>query len=120
MKRIISFAFAMMIAVAVMAAGKATIYFTLNPQMNCVNCENRVKTALRYEKGVKEINTSLTTQVVTVNYDPAKTNPAKMEAALKKIGYTAKASKTEPKVKVDPKPGTCPESKDGKCEHDHK
>lgn len=120
MKRIITLSFALMITIAVMAAGKATVYFTLTPQMNCENCENRVKTALRYEKGVKQITTSLTTQVVTVSYDPAKTSPEKMAGALKKIGYTAKASKTAPKVKVDLKPGTCPESKNGKCSHGHK
>ena len=69
---------------------------------------------------MKQIATSLATQVVTVTYDPAKTSPEKMEGALKKIGYTAKASKTMPKVKVNPQPGTCPESKNGKCSHGHK
>ncbi len=120
MKRIISLAFALMIAVSVMAADKATVYFTLTPQMNCANCENRVKTALRYEKGVKEITTSLSTQVVTVSYDPAKTDPSKMEAALKKIGYTAKASKTEPTAKADTKSGACSGCKGDKCEHGNK
>ncbi len=120
MKRFVSLTLALLISVAAMAAGKATVYFTLTPQMNCENCENRVKTALRYEKGVKQIATSLTTQVVTVSYDPAKTSPEKMSAALKKIGYTAKASKTAPKVKVKIQPGNCPDSKNGKCDHDHK
>ena len=120
MKRTVILSLALLISVAVMAASKATVYFTLTPQMNCENCENRVKTALRYEKGVKQIATSLATQVVTVTYDPAKTSPEKMEGALKKIGYTAMASKTMPKVKVNPQPGTCPESKNGKCSHGHK
>lgn len=120
MKRTVILSLALLITVAVMAASKATVYFTLTPQMNCENCENRVKTALRYEKGVKQIATSLATQVVTVTYDPAKTSPEKMEGALKKIGYTAKASKTMPKVKVNPQSGTCPESKNGKCSHGHK
>ncbi len=89
MKRIITLAFSLMMVIAVMAADKATVYFSVNPKMSCENCENKIKTNLRYEKGVKQIATCLGQQTVTVTYDPAKTNPDKLKAALKKIGYTA-------------------------------
>lgn len=97
MKRILSLAFALVMVMAVMAADKATAYFNVNPVMTCQNCENKIKTNLRYEKGVKTIATSIPDQVVTVTYDPAKTNTNNLIAAFKKIGYTATTT-TAPKA----------------------
>ena len=38
MKRILTLAFSMMMVIAVMAADKATSYFTVAPGMTCQNC----------------------------------------------------------------------------------
>lgn len=89
MKRFLTLAFAMVMAISIMAAEKATVYFKVSPEMSCQNCENRIKTNLRYQKGVKEVNTCLCEQVVTVSYDPTKTTPEKIAASFQKIGYTA-------------------------------
>lgn len=67
----------------------ATATFTVQPNMTCANCENKIKTNLRYEKGVTDISTSLQGQTVTITYDPARTTPATLVLAFKKIGYTA-------------------------------
>lgn len=92
MKRLLSLTLAIVLAAAAFAAEKATVSFKVNPAMTCQNCENKIKTNLRYEKGVKAITTSLADQTVTINYDAEKTNPANLMAALKKIGYTATAT----------------------------
>ncbi len=83
---------------------KATAIFTLTPQMTCQNCENKIKSNLRFEKGVSSIVTNLKGQTVTVTYDPAKTDKTKLISAFKKIGYTA--SETAPAAK-DTKAGSC-------------
>lgn len=67
----------------------ATAVFTVSPQMTCQNCENKIKSNIRFEKGVTDITTDLKGQTVTVTYDPAKTSPEKIVKAFKKIGYTA-------------------------------
>ncbi len=69
---------------------KETVVFTVSPKMTCRNCENKIKTNIRFEKGVNDITTNLKEQTVTVTYDPAKTDKSKLAAAFKKIGYTAK------------------------------
>ncbi len=69
--------------------------YTLSPKMTCANCENKIKTNLRFEKGVKEIRTDLKSQTVTVKYDAEKTDKQKITAAFKKIGYTATESAIE-------------------------
>lgn len=79
---------AMSFALGANAETKTTV-FNVNPKMSCQNCENKIKSNLRYEKGVKDIKTSLDDQTVTVTYDDAKTSPEKIASGFKKIGYTA-------------------------------
>lgn len=71
------------------AAKSVTAVFAVNPPMSCQKCETRIKTNLRYEKGVKKIETSIPDQKVIVTYDPAKTSPEKLISGFSKIGYEA-------------------------------
>ena len=68
---------------------KSTAVFTVNPQMTCQNCENKIKSNLRFEKGVSAIVTDLKGQTVTVTYDASKTDKSKLVSAFRKIGYNA-------------------------------
>ena len=89
MKKTILF-FAMLLSViAASAKDIKTVVFTTNPVMHCANCENKIKTNLRYEKGVKEIQTNVQEQRVTVNYDADKTSADNIQKAFTKFGYTA-------------------------------
>ena len=60
---------------------------TTTPKMSCQNCENKIKGNLRFEKGVKKVETSLKDQTVTVTYDAEKTDEAKISAAFEKLSY---------------------------------
>ena len=61
---------------------------TTTPQMSCSNCENKIKGNLRFEKGVKNIQTDLEHQCVIVTYDADQTNETKLTEAFGKINYT--------------------------------
>ena len=74
-------------------AQKETVVFTVSPEMHCQNCENKIKTNLRFEKGVTDIHTDLKAKTVTIVYDSRKTDPQKIAAAFAKIGYTATEAK---------------------------
>ena len=50
-----------------------TVVFTTTPQMHCAACENKIKNNLRFEKGIKSIETSVPNQTVTVKYNADKT-----------------------------------------------
>ena len=65
------------------------VVLNTNPEMHCSNCENRIKEGLRFEKGVSDIKTDLTTKTVTVTYDADKTSQQNIIAALAKINYAA-------------------------------
>ena len=87
MKKIISALIILLFSVSVYAKDIQELIVTTTPPMSCQNCENKIKGNLRFEKGVKKIETNLKDQRVTVEYDADKTDPQKIEAAFEKIGY---------------------------------
>lgn len=68
-----------------------TLVVTTTPPMHCENCENKIKGNLKFEKGVKKIQTSIPDQMVTIEYDADKTNAENLIEAFKKFGYEAQA-----------------------------
>ena len=79
----------------VMVLGAMTLYakdikqyvVTTSPRMSCQNCENKIKGNLRFEKGVKKVETNLKDQIVTVTYDAEKTDESKLSEAFGKLNY---------------------------------
>ena len=67
-----------------------TLVLTTNPQMHCENCENKIKNNIRFEKGVKSIETDIAAQTVTIVYDADKTTEDAIIQAFAKINYTAR------------------------------
>ncbi len=90
-----------LMGVAAQAKDIKTVIFTTQPQMHCASCEKKIKGNLRYEKGVKRIDTSVEQQKVTVKYDADKTSAEKLQKAFKKFGYEARQVKADEKVKRD-------------------
>lgn len=84
----------------------ATTVFSV--AMSCQNCENKIKTNLRFEKGVNAIVTSLADQTVAVTYNPEKTNPEALVAAFKKLGYNAVAGAGKNPAAPAECPAECP------------
>jgi copper chaperone CopZ len=77
---------------------------TTNPQMHCENCEKRIKNNLRFEKGVKKIETDIPNQTVTITYDAEKTTPEQIIDSFKKFKYTAQPVKKDEKKTATPQP----------------
>lgn len=102
-----AFLFALLLgATTAMAKDLKTVVVTTQPQMHCANCEKKIKGNLRFERGVKLIETNIEQQRVTITYDADKTTPALIINSFGKFGYKAtevkaqtKAPKTEDKKK---------------------
>lgn len=84
---------ALLLCVSAGNAKKQKVVFTTQPQMHCPNCEKRVKTNLRFEKGIKEIETSVEKQTVVVTYDDKKTSSEALIKCFKSFGYDARILK---------------------------
>lgn len=105
MKKFILAAMGVVFAMSMYAKDIQELIVTTNPPMSCQNCENKIKKNLRFEKGVKKIETNIPDQRVTIEYDADKTNPNNIEEAFHKIGYNVEVinpSAGEPQV--------CPET----------
>ena len=91
MKKNLLVAFMLVLAGNAFANTKAdTLVVTTNPQMHCENCENKIKSNIRFVKGTKNIDISVKEQKVTIIYDSKKASYKDFVAAFKKIGYEIK------------------------------
>lgn len=72
---------------AVSAKDIKELVVTTTPKLTCQNCEKKIKGNLRFEKGIKNIETSIPDQRVVITYDAEKTTPEKIEQAFQKIKY---------------------------------
>lgn len=99
MKKLVILSTIMLGAISVSAKDIKTILFTTTPQMHCANCETKIKNALRFDKGVKQIKTNVEEQTVTVKFDADKVSQEKLFEDLKKIGYDSRLLKPGEKVK---------------------
>ena len=81
----------LMMAVSLSASAKElkTLVVTTLPQMHCDNCQKKIKGNLRFEKGVKKIETNIDAQTVIITYDADKTSPEKLIQSFPKFGYQA-------------------------------
>ncbi len=79
----------LLIACVTFAKDIKTVVLTTTPQMHCENCENKIKGNLRFEKGIKSVETNVEEQTVKVQYDADKTNEEKIVKAFGKFGYQA-------------------------------
>ena len=76
-----------------------TLVVTTTPQMHCEKCENKIKGNLRFEKGIKKIETNVAAQTVTIEYDADKTTADDLVKAFSKFGYQARELKAGETVK---------------------
>ena len=113
--RVFMMAAALSFGMAAMAKDIKTVVFNTVPEMHCTNCENKIKSNLRFEKGVKDIVTDLKSKTVTVKYDADKTTVDNLVKGFAKIDYKATVCK-------DAAPACCggkkSDKKDGKEQGD--
>ena len=55
----------------------------------CGMFEERIETNIAYEKGVKKVELDDDTKIVTIGFDPRKSDPDKLRQAISKLGYDA-------------------------------
>lgn len=55
----------------------------------CEMCRSTIERDLAFEKGVKSSNLNLETKIITVQFNPKKTDADKIRKRITKIGYNA-------------------------------
>lgn len=88
-RKMIMAAMAVCCVMSGMAKDIKTVVLKTAPEMHCENCENKIKSNIRFEKGIKEIETNLEDKTVTIKYDADKTTVENIIAGFSKINYQA-------------------------------
>jgi periplasmic mercuric ion binding protein len=57
--------------------------------VECLTCKGKIEKHIAFCKGVKSVNADVETRTVTIGYNPAKTDEAKLKAELEKTGFGA-------------------------------
>ena len=76
------------LVLALIALGAKTETVTFKVNMHCRNCVTKIQENIAFEKGVKDLKISLENKTVTITYNPSKTTPEVLEAAIRKLGYS--------------------------------
>lgn len=95
MKKIVSILTAMVLLSGTVLAGGAKAEVKIKTSAQCGMCEKNITKAVKGTSGVKKVQMDLKTKVLTVSYDPAKTSPEKLKAAISLIGYDADEVKAD-------------------------
>ena len=77
--------------VAAASTKKGTEMVQFKTSAVCDMCKSRLEKSLAYEKGVQAANLDVPSKVLTVTYNPAKTNASALRTAVQKTGYDADA-----------------------------
>lgn len=101
MKKIILMSVLALLGTSAFAKDIKTVVVTTTPQMHCENCEKKIKSNIRFERGVKAIETSIPNQTVTIKYDADKITVEKLLKGFTKFGYKARVVKPGEKVKIN-------------------
>ena len=64
----------------------------------CETCKKTIESDLSFERGVKKTDLNLDNKILTVVYNPDKTDPRKIRIAVTKSGYDADTLKADPKA----------------------
>lgn len=93
-KKLFTLALMSLMASYLWAKDIKTATFTTLPQMHCNSCETKIKSNIRFEKGVKRIATDVEKQRVVITYDADKTTIEKLIQGFTKIDYKAELVET--------------------------
>ena len=64
----------------------------------CDQCKEKIENDLSFEKGVKSSHLDLKTKIVSVIYNPKKTDEQKIREAITQMGYDADTLKADTKA----------------------
>ena len=64
---------------------------TFKVNLHCPSCKKKLEENISFEKGVKGLSICMEDQIVSIKYDPSKTNEDILRAAIQKLGVPVKA-----------------------------
>ena len=98
MKKLSILIFFLALAMHLPARGGDTAEVKIMTSAICETCKKTIEHEMPFEKGVKSATLDVDTKVLTVVYNPSKTDENKIRVALTKVGYDADSLQADPKA----------------------
>jgi mercuric ion binding protein len=95
MKKTIAFLLLVLFAFNGNAQSKKNQVIQIKTSAECDECKKKIESNLIYEKGVKFCKLNVETKMLSVTYNPEKTNSEKIKLAVSKLGYDADEIKAD-------------------------
>lgn len=84
---IVSILLTLLCSSALFAKNIVKIYVAPTPRMHCTTCEDKIRKALQFERGMKDMEFDIENNVLLLVFDQDKTSLEKLAEKMKKIGY---------------------------------
>lgn len=84
---ILSLSIFMFAATILVAKEKITKTTNFKMHLHCEDCKNKIEANIPFQKGVKDLFVNIDTNVVTVVYNPEKTDSTEIAAAFKRLDF---------------------------------
>lgn len=93
------------------------VYVTTNPRMHCESCEKKIRKALQFERGMKDMQFDIENNTILLVFDEDKTSLEKLGEKLQKIGYEIEivAPENLPQENHDPNDNCCGHASQSSC-----
>lgn len=85
---VVSFLLSILAIASVSAKNVVKVYVSPTPRMHCESCEQKIRKALQFEKGMKDMVFDVQENILMLEFDQDKTSLEKLAKRLAKIGYT--------------------------------
>ncbi|MFM9008160.1 MAG: heavy-metal-associated domain-containing protein [Bacteroidota bacterium] len=95
MKKHFFFLFLILFSVGI-CSGQDTLSIKTSAQ--CGTCKETLERGMRSVRGVIQVELSVESKLLSITYDPVKTNPDKLRKAVARIGYDADSLLADPRA----------------------
>lgn len=90
MKKVVLSLVVLMLPAFILVGQQPTVKeIEIKTSAQCGMCKDAIEETLAFERGVRTSNLDMKTKMVTVEYNPRRTNPEKIRKAISRIGYDA-------------------------------
>ena len=112
----VSILFTLLCSTALLAKNIVRVHVAPTPRMHCTSCEEKIRKALQFEKGMKDIEFDIENNVILLVFDQDKTSLEHLAKKLEKIGYEIRILDTPNGVDANEAPNsTCSHKKQSTC-----
>ena len=94
--KVVKIILAIFLSINLAFAGETPQVVKIKTSAVCGMCKRKIEKNLAYEKGIEDVNLDVPSKIVTVKFNPKKTNIAEIKKMISSTGYDADELASDP------------------------